>query len=623
MKLVVIALLLVVSCSGDGLSEGDCNCEDKQGCEEECGQNTVNRRVRTNDCQSKYLPSDSCNPNDDNKVCIDKWYYEFIGEPFDHSDCDGSNDDECFWNPCCFEAQCRLPDNYSIPLDGDVVKAENVTLSWYASPHYTAQLVISWSQPQPENIGGYQLVISTTNSSNYEDFFIYIDRCICLPASTRVYSVSVGLAFNRYIQVKLASLPYDSGGLWNDQTKTASVIEKVPENCWDLAGASLDKCGILLPSAPQNVSINGTTWNSSSIILTLKWSPPEHYIPDIIAYKIYIFGPLSEISAMVNGTTLQYSTVINSSTIYEVSIFASNTQDYSSCDEAVYTCEKFESSNENDENCEWYCWGDLYIANINYPTKDNHTNTTTTTSSTTNNHPSVTNTNNHRTILAASLSATGVLVLLVLGIIVVLFGKRYLHHKKSSVYVPMMSSPSPPPTPISDGPVKVFVINCPQSSEEDLRLVRNLCHNLANHSIDPISYEYESGPGQVGIYQWTEENFVNSDMIVFVCNKSLCEAWGDSESEQDPFVSASRQLLQGHLSSSESVSKFAIALLRESDSQYIPSLYLKNISTFVLFRDGHCNEEELVRYIKQVPHFVRPQVRNGLEDIRILTEHVM
>ena len=47
----------------------------------------------------------------------------------------------------CFEAQCRLPDNYS--KEGDVVKAEDVTLSWYASPHYTEQLVISWSQPQP------------------------------------------------------------------------------------------------------------------------------------------------------------------------------------------------------------------------------------------------------------------------------------------------------------------------------------------------------------------------------------------------------------------------------------------------------------------------------------------
>ena len=58
------------------------------------------------------------------------------------------------------------------------------------------------------------------------------------------------------------------------------------------------------------------------------------------------------------------------------------------------------------------------------------------------------------------------------------------------------------------------------------------------------------------VSQWMENN-----MIMFVCSRSLCEAWSDSENEQDLFVSTSRQLLQGHLSSGESVSKFAIAFL--------------------------------------------------------------
>jgi len=293
-------------------------------------------------------------------------------------------------------------------------------------------------------------------------------------------------------------------------------------------------------------------------------------------------------------------------------ILASNTQNYSQCHEALFTCDNLVG---NDGKCEYYCWGVLYDAYLNYTPININTNANTTSSA-----------DNYQTILVASLLSTGVLILLAV-VVVLLLGKGYLHHRKSSVYMQMMSSPSLPATPISDGPVKVFVISCPQSSEEDRRLVRNLCHNLANHSIDTTSYEYsttsESGPGQVGIYHWTEENFVNSDMIVFVCNKSLCEAWGDSESEQDPFVSASRQLLQGYLSSGENISKFAIALLRQSDNQYIPSLYLKNISTFLLFNDGHCNEEELVRYIKQLPHFVRPQVRSGLEDITVLTEHAI
>jgi len=273
--------------------------------------------------------------------------------------------------------------------------------------------------------------------------------------------------------------------------------------------------------------------------------------------------------------------------------------------------------------CASYCWGPPYINVLQYTITPSHNDTNI--SSTT--IPPVRATKNYHTILVASLSTTGMLLLLIVGAIVVILAiKGYLQHKRSSVYLPMMSSPSPPPTPISDRPMKVFVVNCPQSSDEDKRLVRNLCHNLADHSIEPISLEYstfESGPGQVGIYQWTEEQFTNCDMIVFVCNKSLHDVWGDSESDQDAFVSASRQLLQAHLLSGENVSKFAIALLRQSDKQYIPSLYLKNIRTFTLFSDGHCDEEDLVRYIKQVPHFVRPQVRSAVEEITILTENVV
>ena len=45
-----------------------------------------------------------------------------------------------------------------------------------------------------------------------------------------------------------------------------------------------------------------------------------------------------------------------------------------------------------------------------------------------------------------------------------------------------------------------------------------ICHNFANHSVDPI-YKYstfEPGPGQIGIYQWIEENFVNKDTCLAV-----------------------------------------------------------------------------------------------------------
>ena len=136
-----------------------------------------------------------------------------------------------------------------------------------------------------------------------------------------------------------------------------------------------------------------------------------------------------------------------------------------------------------------------------------------------------------------------------------------------------------------------MIINSPQSDDDDddLCLVRKLCHNLANHSIKPITYEYcitdrRQGPGHYGIYQWTEDNFVNSDMILlFVCNKSLHDVWNSvGDTEHSSFVSTCKLLLQGYLSSSEDLSRFGVILLRDSDVCYIPSLYLRNFKTFTL-----------------------------------------
>lgn len=146
---------------------------------------------------------------------------------------------------------------------------------------------------------------------------------------------------------------------------------------------------------------------------------------------------------------------------------------------------------------------------------------------------------------------------------------------------------------------QVFIINSPQSSEEDLCLVRNLCHSLAGNSVKPINYEYftfdrQHGPGQSGIYQWAENNFIECDMTLFVCNKSFYDAWNNGDTDQNSLVSASKLLLQGHLSQSESVSQFGVILLRQSDDRYIPSLYLRSLQKFVVFQNNQCKIEALL-----------------------------
>ena len=150
---------------------------------------------------------------------------------------------------------------------------------------------------------------------------------------------------------------------------------------------------------------------------------------------------------------------------------------------------------------------------------------------------------------------------------------------------------------------RVFVINSPQSSEEDLCLVRKLCHKLADNSVRPVNYEYSAfdrqhGPGQSGIYPWAEKHFTECNMILFVCNQSFYDAWNNGDTDQNSLISASKFLLQGHLSSNhgEDVSRFGIVLLRESDDQYIPRVCL-SLQRFDVFQDGQCVIDSLLNQI--------------------------
>ena len=265
--------------------------------------------------------------------------------------------------------------------------------------------------------------------------------------------------------------------------------------------------------------------------------------------------------------------------------------------------------NKVSDNCDvdicpygYYCWGDYADVIVN--------NTIAAT-------PTAVADNNQITLVAA-LSGSGTLLLLLTIVGVLIVCRMYLR-RKSRAYITLREVGSLTPSPVTSA--KVFIINSPQSSDEDLRLVRNLCHNLADNAVEAIAYDYcESGPRQSGIHEWMENNFVECDMILIVCNESFYDAWNSNDSEQNAVVSASKQLLQGHLISGENISKLAVVLLREHDRQYIPSLYPRNVTTFVVFSDGHCNEEDLVRYIIQVPRFIKPPVKDAAVAVASLTE---
>ena len=212
--------------------------------------------------------------------------------------------------------------------------------------------------------------------------------------------------------------------------------------------------------------------------------------------------------------------------------------------------------------------------------------------------PSAADNSQPQIVLIIVISSLSILLSLMVAIVIILIVTHtQLRRAAVNRYIPLVVD--------GDGYAaqRVFVINFPQSSEEDLCLVRKLCHKLAENSIKPVNYEYSAydrqhGPGQSGIFQWAENNFTECNMILFVCNKSFYEAWNNGDTDQNSLISASKFLLQGHLSSNHSkdVSRFGIVLLRKAEEQYVP-LCLRSLQQFDVFQDGQCVIESLLNQI--------------------------
>ena len=214
------------------------------------------------------------------------------------------------------------------------------------------------------------------------------------------------------------------------------------------------------------------------------------------------------------------------------------------------------------------------------------TGSTTTTSSSCNNKPGI--------LLIILLSAVGSILLLVIVVVVVII-TRYVRLHKANPYTPLKVH-------LNSFAVKqVFIINSLQSTDKDLLLIRRLCHSLAKNSIKPMIYEYFSfdqnnSPEHSSVCQWAENNFTKCDMTLFVCNSSFHEAW-TGNADQDSLVSATKALLEGHVSNGGDMSQFGVILLRQHDQEYIPSLYLKGLQKFVVFRNNQCVIEALLDHI--------------------------
>jgi len=154
----------------------------------------------------------------------------------------------------------------------------------------------------------------------------------------------------------------------------------------------------------------------------------------------------------------------------------------------------------------------------------------------------------------------------------------------------------------------VFIVHSEHCNEKHLKLIRQLCHGLSKYSIKSVVYEFDKifGPTEQGITRWTENNFIECDKVLFVCNKELSDDWTDrSDNCTSQVVAAARLAFHGWVNKdSKDLSKFGVVLLEESHHKYIPGLVLNSPVKFVY--PEHNGNEEIAQFIRGVPKYVHP-----------------
>lgn len=194
------------------------------------------------------------------------------------------------------------------------------------------------------------------------------------------------------------------------------------------------------------------------------------------------------------------------------------------------------------------------------------------------------------------------ITVITVAVAVAIMGVYLYQQRRKAAY--QLVQPRPNEALLQQTLCKVFII-----ANSNFESIRRLCHRLAEHNIQQVYYQYVEndrcdGPGQLGIGAWTEKNFNESTMVLFICNQGFSSVWenNDGVTGRDSYaqiISCTKQLFHGYLLENK-FSKFAVVLLQESDHQYVPHL-LKNVKSFLV-----SDEEGLARYILQVPTHLPP-----------------
>ena len=163
-------------------------------------------------------------------------------------------------------------------------------------------------------------------------------------------------------------------------------------------------------------------------------------------------------------------------------------------------------------------------------------------------------------------------------------------------------------------PGPVFLVASTEENEEMREKMRYFVHDLANHGIEAVYYEYEStcqdphSPAALGIARWVERQFQRCDLVLFACTQNFLKEWRrESVDVLNPVVWSSRHVLDGILPHQDNMSRFGVVLMGEDC--IIPAS-LKHFQVFSVFdsESDVIHSDQLIRYILETPPYAPPHV---------------
>ena len=160
----------------------------------------------------------------------------------------------------------------------------------------------------------------------------------------------------------------------------------------------------------------------------------------------------------------------------------------------------------------------------------------------------------------------------------------------------------------------VFLVASTKEDNEMGKKMRFLAHNLADHGITPVYFEYERtshdphSPAALGIARWVERQFQRCDLVLFACTQNFLKEWRrESVDVLNPVVWSSRHVLDGILPHQDNMSRFGVVLMGEDC--IIPAS-LKHFQVFSVFdsESDVIHSDQLIRYILETLPYTPPHV---------------